>query len=117
MQEIYENTTCVALTGKQLKTLQDGDTAYWLTRPLLAILAVRESHSLQRLNEVAMALAVSKPVKTDERPPEAAGAPAFSVNASEPEPDSTSLRAKARRSRSRIALSRWSARSGCATGK
>ena len=85
----------MALTGKQLKTLQDGDTAYWLTRPLQAILAVRESHSLQRLNEVAMALAVAKPVKTDERPPEAAGTPAFSVNASAPDPDSTSLRAKA----------------------
>jgi hypothetical protein len=48
---------CVRASDESLKRLEGFSNWGWLTRPRDAILAVREQHSLQRLNELAVAMA------------------------------------------------------------
>ena len=60
------HSSCVRVIDKSLKNLKGFSNWAWLTRPIDAILAVREQHSLQRLNELAVAvtnLPIAKPLQ------------------------------------------------------
>lgn len=64
-EQLPKNVACTAIAKKRLKSLGETDTMGWLTRPLQAILSVRESHSQQRINEVKNALEVVRAPATD----------------------------------------------------
>ena len=56
---------CARASDESLKSLKGFSSWGWLTRPIDAILAVKEQHSLQRLNELNVArinLAIAKPM-------------------------------------------------------
>ena len=67
-EESPDNTACKAVNRKRLEALERSDTSGWLTRPLQAIIAVRESHSLQRINEVKTSLAMTQRLRSIDEP-------------------------------------------------
>jgi hypothetical protein len=64
-EQLTANAACRQLATDRLGALEKDDTLGWLTRPLEAIVSVRESHSLLRINEAKTSLAVTQKLTAD----------------------------------------------------